>query len=564
MVLEKQPTIQMKASECPVETVTVFSNTAEVTRLVHVKVQEGIQDVVIKGFSGRIDTNSLRVTAGGKEKISIIEVTYGQKPVPISAELNAELEEKTSQLKELEGLEDKLRTRNIEIEESKKFIESYATRLTSDPTNQTDLGDLLTETSIKGIHQFLKIYKQKLETSDFDQQELSKGLRDLRQQKMVLNEELKELKKVASEITHEIAITLFANETASLFLRLLYVVDSCKWSSSYDVRASAHDSYRVSLTYYGVIQQNTGEDWEKAKVILSTAKPSFSGTPPVLGMQTIQLRSNSPARPPPTRKKIAHPIDMRSKRKTVDLTAGFTMEDLAAAAAAEESSIMASLSAAHSIHDKTVHASSVVFPVQTPTTIKGDDKPHKVTLLVSELDSRFTHTCVPRLEQRSYLKASITNSTDHPFLAGSASIFYDNSFVSTSQIHDIAPQENFEVRLGIDHTVKVEYKPINKHKETHLTSRINSQTFSHKIVVTNTRPADADVIVLEQYPKSGDEKIRVRLVEPSQEEGPNHAINDAHNIEWRVIVKSNHATEIPYSFAVEWPLDREVDLSTLA
>lgn len=42
----------------------------------------------------------------------------------------------------------------------------------------------------------------------------------------------------------------------------------------------------------------------------------------------------------------------------VDLTAGFTMEDLAAAAAAEEASYMSS---AHSMHDKTVHTSRFVF-----------------------------------------------------------------------------------------------------------------------------------------------------------------------------------------------------------
>jgi hypothetical protein len=29
-------------------------------------------------------------------------------------------------------------------------------------------------------------------------------------------------------------------------------------------------------------------------------------------------------------------------------------------------------------------------------------------------------------------------------------------------------------------------------------------------------------------------------------------------------VKSNHATEIPYSYAVEWPQDMNVDLSTLS
>lgn len=617
MVLEKSPSIILKASDCPVETVTVFSSTAEVTRLVHVKVQEGTQDIIIKGFSGRVDTSSLRVTAGGKEKLSIVEVNYAQRPVPLAAELSVELEEKNNQLKEFESLEDKLRTRNIEIEESRKFIESYASRLTNEPTTTGDVADLFTESSIKGIHQFMKIYRQKLEAYDFDQSELNKGLRDLRQQKMVLIEELRELRKVAAEITHEVTITLFANEASSLILRLLYVVDSCTWSPSYDVRASAHDSRAVSLTYYAVVQQNTGEDWEKAKMTFSTAKPSITGTLPTPTPQTIQLRSNSPARPP-QKKKIQ--ADVRSRRKTVDL-ASFNFDDLvnanmgatgsgtminsnSAGSSAERGSNISNSSnsssgsgiigsnssgsnnnnntlnanlyalsmldqdqsaAPSSVHDNTAKSATVVFTVQSASTIKSDDKPHKVTILVTELDTRFTHTCVPRLEQRTYLKAYITNITDHHFLAGPASIFYDNSFISTAQIQDISPQENFEVRMGTDSTVKVEYKAIQKHKEIgSSTSKIQSQTFSHKIIVTNTRPAEADVVVLEQYPKSNDERIKIRLVEPSQEEGPNHAVNDAHNIEWRVTVKSNHATEIPYSFSIDWPLDREIDISSIA
>lgn len=550
MVLEKSPTIYLKASECPVEAVTVFTTTAEVTRLVHVKLQEGTQDIVIKGFSEHVDANSLRISAG-KDKLSILEVSYNQRQIPLPPEAAADLEEKNAALKELEGLEDKLRTRNIEIEESRKFLESYASRLT-DTSQNTDIGELLSETAIKGIHQFMKIYRQKLEAIDFDLYELNKGLRDIRQQRNVLLEEIREIRKAVSEPSNEVTIAIFALEPASLILRLLYIVDKCKWTSGYDIRASAQEPQRVSVTYYGVIQQATGEDWEKAKITLSTSKPSISGTPPTLSIQTVQLRSNSPARPSQL-KKPKPVIDSRSKRKTMDLSAGF----------AEYEEDYPGSPPANIAHDKTLAKSGVVFTVQNPTMIKCDDKPHKVTIVVTECETKFTHTCVPRLEPKAYLKAYITNSTDMPFLAGPAAIFYDHSYISTTQIQDISPQEHFEVNLGIDPAVKIDYKPLHRRRDTGGASKMNSQTFSHKIIVTNTRPAEADVIVQDQYPKSNDDKIRVRLIEPNAEEGPNHAVNDAHNIEWRAIVKSNHATEIPYSFAVDWPLDKEVDFSTL-
>jgi hypothetical protein len=54
------------------------------------------------------------------------------------------------------------------------------------------VGDLLTESSIKGIHQFVKIYKQKLEAYDFDQHELVKGLRGIVREREREREKMRE------------------------------------------------------------------------------------------------------------------------------------------------------------------------------------------------------------------------------------------------------------------------------------------------------------------------------------------------------------------------------------
>lgn len=37
------------------------------------------------------------------------------------------------------------------------------------------------------------------------------------------------------------------------------------------------------MMYYGKIEQSSGEDWNGAKLILSTAQPAFGGRLPTLG-----------------------------------------------------------------------------------------------------------------------------------------------------------------------------------------------------------------------------------------------------------------------------------------
>ena len=44
------------------------------------------------------------------------------------------------------------------------------------------------------------------------------------------------------------------------------------------------------IMYYGMIQQATGEDWNDAKLSLSTAMPSVGGTVPDLGTQRLNFK----------------------------------------------------------------------------------------------------------------------------------------------------------------------------------------------------------------------------------------------------------------------------------
>jgi len=46
----------------------------------------------------------------------------------------------------------------------------------------------------------------------------------------------------------------------------------------------------VQVQYYGLIKQSTGEDWEDAKISLSTAQPAIGGGAPTLPTKIIRFK----------------------------------------------------------------------------------------------------------------------------------------------------------------------------------------------------------------------------------------------------------------------------------
>ena len=57
-----------------------------------------------------------------------------------------------------------------------------------------------------------------------------------------------------------IGILLNVRETAEIQLLVSYVVSNASWSPKYDLRVSSDDR-TMEVTYFGIVQQNTGEDW---------------------------------------------------------------------------------------------------------------------------------------------------------------------------------------------------------------------------------------------------------------------------------------------------------------
>src|SRR5207302_2585901 len=75
----------------------------------------------------------------------------------------------------------------------------------------------------------------------------------------------------------EVLVSCPPGKTASV--ELTYLVGGASWRPAYEARAD-EDAKKVALSLYATVQQSTGENWDQAQVIISTAVPSQDATPP--------------------------------------------------------------------------------------------------------------------------------------------------------------------------------------------------------------------------------------------------------------------------------------------
>lgn len=57
-----------------------------------------------------------------------------------------------------------------------------------------------------------------------------------------------------------IGVLLTVQEEAEIQLLISYVVSNASWTPKYDLRVSSAER-TMQVTYFGMVQQNTGEGW---------------------------------------------------------------------------------------------------------------------------------------------------------------------------------------------------------------------------------------------------------------------------------------------------------------
>lgn len=571
--------IVMSTEDCPVDVVCVFCDRAEVTRTIKVDVEgPGEYELRVEGLPACVDTDSVRVNGTGH--VVLEEVSFGihHKPVVevVPDDATAERDPKVVR-QDMDRLDHEiavLTLRKDEVERSLALLTSYTDKMLKHGTEHE--GDAAAMEASMNFA-FALLERQQAKTREFNSRltEIADEVAAKHKLLAVCRERLAAIGaarhvRPRTVVSRDVTVVFTATKASEVNLRLLYMVSNASWTPAYDARINSEDT-NVSLTYYGMVRQTTTENWQNAKLVLSTATPSVGGSAPIL--PTKHVRFLDPIRVQRKKQKnmMRRSLAAAAPRPEMMMNmqaAMFDMEERVSLAAAPPPMATAATAKVES------SGAATTFHIERRATVDSDNKGHKVTVAILNLSSRFRHYAVPALNTVAYLQCLTTNTSDYTLLSSDmVNVFMDGSFISKTSIVTVAPGEKFRTFLGVDKAVKVEYRPVGAvHEEKGFFSKTDEQRFKFVTTIKNAKSMPIRMVVADMLPRSDDATIKVKLVSPTAEEvaegtkmqetksgEPSIAqVRVTNNLVWQYDVMPGDRKKITFEYTVEHPANRSV------
>jgi uncharacterized protein (TIGR02231 family) len=522
--------------------VTVYTDRAVVTRTGTVQLAGGTTELVFANLPQALNDRSLQVSGRGTAQAVILDVSARQTYVDFTP--NARVKELEDQLKalakQLRGIDDRANLLNTQ----QAMLDRMEAALFAPPTKDVPRPDL---NQLSSSLTYLTEQKAKLVT---ERATVDEQREDLQNKINTVQNQLNELRGSGGRAFKTVTVRVSAAQAGSLDVALSYTVPGASWVPSYDARVLSSE-HAVNLGYFGIVRQNTGEDWKDVALTLSTARPGLGGAAPVLGVWNVDVYNPvllRKAEMEERRREMSAKMAMPAQASAVNMQA-FTTGGADAAAAEVKDAELASATIE-------AGATSASFKIATTASVPSDNSPQKVPIMNTALKTAPEYLTVPKRLATAYLTAKVTNSSDFPLLAGAMNVFLDGTFVATSALRTVMAGEKFDLALGADEGISVKHKRVNKFTEdTGLTNSGKRITYEYLITIQNNKRTAERVNVVDQLPISRNEKVAVRQITPSAGE---LKPTDEGALKWTLDLKPGEKRELPVKFTIEYPNDVSV------
>lgn len=522
---------QAKPGESRIRRVTVYPDRALVVREAALQVPAGASAVEIKDLPAGVMPDSVRARVAGPEGVRLrgLEVRTYQVEKVVGARARELGAERDLLLESLRAVDDRLAA----LASRREFVLSVKAAAGADASS-TLLKEKLRIDDLKSAAAFVE--EALLEIAGKARQ-AEKEKRALDDKKRVIEAELAGLSGGAPLTKRAAVVAIEAPNAAAATLELSYVIVGAGWVPFYDIHA-APDRGEATIRYYGQILQSTGEDWSGVEIALSTAHPARSTKMPEMAALAVTSTPSKAAR-------MGQVADNGLQRNWQALDQIIREQNDAVYNRRDYSALALTAEVQSQI-------SSHVFRITTPETIPSDGSPHKVTIATTVFKGDASRVATPKLSPHLYLKTQVRNTNDFPYMPGDLNIFLGNDYIGAGTIELVAPNETFEVFLGVDEGIKVTRRLLSRRVEA---GTLQKTHHVFVIRVENFKGKAAKLSVIDQLPVSRDSDVEI-IPDPDMTK-PSTSAPDG-RLTWELEVEPGAVKEIRLGYRVYHPAGRPV------
>lgn len=472
--------------DAPIVSVTVYPDQARITRRGPVELPPGRHRVFVERLPLQISADSVRVGGQGRATVlgvDVIRRSHSRSTDPAAAEVAERRRELTFRMVELADA-------NAVLQQRLDFLATLGERSSPAFARALASGDAdparIAETAAALADQTAAVHAERRANT--------RRRQDVENELAALDRRAKSAVEVPDLMAAAIDVEVGGDTATTVHLELSYLVGGAGWTSVYDVRV---DGQQLSMTWFGLVTQRTGEDWPEGELLLSTARPSGTASVPELTPWYLD-RYQPPQVPYPAMAYGSAPMAAPGGPPPPAPGGGPGASPWEAAPVEE-----AVATVEHGVSASTYRAAR-------PVAVPGDGTAHRATVAVVDLDAALDYVTAPVRAAEAHLRATVVNRSAHTLLPGPASVFASGVFVGRTALAMWAPGEELELALGVDDRIRVERSLVGRRATKAALGSSRRREVEYRVTVTNHTPAPARVTVLDQLPVSRHEGIAVR------------------------------------------------------
>ena len=240
--------------------VTVYQDRAVVTRQASAELAAGEHELVLEKLPASLQDNSLQVAAKSTGQATLLDVK-----VRTAYEANTP----NDRLRQLEQQINQLDNKKAALDDEAAVLENQRELVTLIQQGATQPGKDGARPSLDELKAVQSLSADTLSRALAGLRRVEEQRADIEREREALANEYSQLQDRQGRRSKTVTLRVMLARPGKLDLNLSYAVAGAQWTPAYDALRAADRS--VDLGYFGVINQTTGEDWNKVKLTLSTA-----------------------------------------------------------------------------------------------------------------------------------------------------------------------------------------------------------------------------------------------------------------------------------------------------
>ncbi len=525
LALTLVPFIDAKNVSSTIESVTVYQNSAKITRQAKTNVN-GNNEIILEGLTSNLLQSSIQVNVRGNA--TLLSATFQRNYL--------ESEKKNVKIR---TLQDSLEIIQDMVDQTNKKQEVYTLEEEVIKKNNT-LGSEEESMSVDALVKLADFYRNRLLEIKGIQLKLSKKRKKLLERQQKIRQQLNELNATTGNPTGEIVVKLVSNASVPVSIEFSYVVQNAGWNPLYDIRANNLED-PIELIYKANVYQNTGYDWNDVKLTISTGNPMTNNNRPV--MRPVYVDFYRP---------VVAARSYSSYKKEKSAGAPAQMEQLSNMAMDFEEDKAP-------VYDVTINENlmNAEYEINISQDIPSDGKEHLVEIQTYNLPANYLYHSVPKLSSGAFLLAKIADYGKYNLLSGTANIFFEGMYVGQSFIDMNTTTDSLLVSLGKDEKISVKRVQMNDLTSKKFIGTNTKETKAFEIIARNNKNAPIQLEILDQIPISRNKDIEVEIEEKSNAEYH----EDYGKLKWKSNIPPSTTKKLRLVYTIKYPKDKDISVS---